>query len=74
LNPVTPIGPSQMSSPGVSSMSPYGDGAVVTKVSNPTAAKRRNQLVTPQMAYSSVNQPFSYAEGYHYLVNYVRQK
>ncbi|SAL97152.1 hypothetical protein [Absidia glauca] len=73
LNPVTPIDPSQMSSPGVSSMSPYGDGAVVTKVSNPTAAKRRNQLVTPQMAYSSVNQPFSYAEGYHYLVNYVRQ-
>ncbi|KAI8342282.1 hypothetical protein BC941DRAFT_465952 [Chlamydoabsidia padenii] len=72
------IGTSQISSPGATSMSPYGEGAVVTKVTNPTtpggtAVKRRNQLVTPQMAYSSVTQPFSYAEGYHYLVKYARQ-
>ncbi|CAO3596851.1 unnamed protein product [Absidia cylindrospora] len=73
------LGSSQMSASGISSMSAYGDGAVIAKVASPVTSstgatvKRRNQVVTPQMAYSSVNHPFSYAEGYHYLVNYVRQ-
>ncbi|ORZ19854.1 hypothetical protein BCR42DRAFT_348665 [Absidia repens] len=73
------LGSSQMSASGISTMSAYGDGAVVAKVASPVTSstgatvKRRNQVVTPQMAYSSVNHPFSYAEGYHYLVNYVRQ-
>ncbi|KAG0181858.1 Transcriptional regulator of nonfermentable carbon utilization [Apophysomyces sp. BC1021] len=74
------IGTSHISSSGVSSMSPYGDGAVVAKVASPVtsstgaAVKRRNQLITPEMAYASATKPFSYADGYHYLINYVRQK
>ncbi|ORX62851.1 hypothetical protein DM01DRAFT_1314495 [Hesseltinella vesiculosa] len=73
------IGSSQVSSSGMSTMSAYGDGAVVAKVASPITTssgpsiKRRNQLVTPQMIYASVNSPFSYADGYHYLINYVRQ-
>ncbi|KAI7862765.1 hypothetical protein BDF14DRAFT_1851349 [Spinellus fusiger] len=65
---------------GISSMLPYGEGAVVAKITSPmagasgTTVKRRNQIVTPEMAYASATKPFSYAEGYHYLINYVRQK
>ncbi|KAI8387970.1 uncharacterized protein BYT42DRAFT_642263 [Radiomyces spectabilis] len=74
------LGTSHMSSSGISTMSPYGDGAVVAKVASPVsstsgaAVKRRNQIVTPDMAYASAKKPFSYAEGYHYLINYVREK
>ncbi|KAI8081735.1 uncharacterized protein BX664DRAFT_268219 [Halteromyces radiatus] len=74
------IGSSQTSASGISTMSAYGDGAVVAKVASPVTSstgatvKRRNQIITPIMAYSSVKHPFSYAEGYHYLVNYARQK
>ncbi|KAI9267963.1 hypothetical protein BDA99DRAFT_352249 [Phascolomyces articulosus] len=67
---------------GMSSLLAYGDGAVVAKVANSPVSsspstpvvKRRNQIVTPEMAYSSAKKPFSYAEGYHYLITYVRQR
>ncbi|KAG2227105.1 hypothetical protein INT45_003835, partial [Circinella minor] len=67
---------------GMSSMLAYGDGAVVAKVANSPVSsspstpviKRRNQIITPEMAYSSAKKPFSYADGYHYLINYVRQR
>lgn len=56
----------------------YGQGAVLAKQASPIASprgvRRRNQLITPEMAYASVKKPFSYADGYHYLINYVRQK
>ncbi|CAO3626778.1 unnamed protein product [Cunninghamella blakesleeana] len=62
----------------MSSLSSYGEGAVVAKVASPNTAlaqvKRRNQLVTPEMVYSRATKPYSYADGYHYLINYVRQK
>ncbi|CDS10967.1 hypothetical protein LRAMOSA03231 [Lichtheimia ramosa] len=55
----------------------YGQGAVLAKQASPIASsrgiRRRNQLITPEMAYASVKKPFSYADGYHYLINYVRQ-
>ncbi|CAO3615417.1 unnamed protein product [Cunninghamella echinulata] len=62
----------------MSSLSSYGEGAVVANVESPNTAlaqvKRRNQLVTPEMVYSRATKPYSYADGYHYLINYVRQK
>ncbi|KAI8142453.1 hypothetical protein BJV82DRAFT_142861 [Fennellomyces sp. T-0311] len=67
---------------GMSSLLAYGDGAVVAKVTNspvtssssPAGVRRRNQIITPEMAYASAKKPFSYAEGYHYLITYVRQR
>lgn len=65
---------------GMSSLLSYGDGAVVAKADSPgtpsstNMVKRRHQNVTPESVYASANKPFSYAEGYHYLINYVRQK
>ncbi|KAI8065617.1 hypothetical protein BC940DRAFT_275913 [Gongronella butleri] len=62
----------------MSSLTAYGDGAVVAKVDSPNTVlaqvKRRNLLVTPDMVYNRQTKPFSYADGYHYLINYVRQK
>ncbi|KAI7882997.1 hypothetical protein K492DRAFT_144405 [Lichtheimia hyalospora FSU 10163] len=61
-----------------SALTQYGRGAVLAKQGSPIAApvgiRRRNQLITPEMAYASAKKPFSYADGYHYLINYVRQK
>lgn len=71
---------SQISASGISTLSAYGDGAVVAKVASPITAttgpavKRRNQIITPEMAYASATKPFSYAEGYHYLINYVKTR
>ncbi|EIE83376.1 hypothetical protein RO3G_08081 [Rhizopus delemar RA 99-880] len=71
---------SQISASGISSLSAYGDGAVVAKVASPITAnagpavKRRNQTITPEMAYASATKPFSYADGYHYLINYVKTR
>ncbi|KAL0090441.1 hypothetical protein J3Q64DRAFT_1656887 [Phycomyces blakesleeanus] len=76
--PSAVLNSSHISSSGISSMLPYGDGAVVAKIASPVTAgaavKRRNQIITPEMAYASATKPFSYAEGYHYLITYVRQK
>lgn len=74
------IGTSQITSSGISTLSAYGDGAVVAKVASPVTAsvgpavRRRNQIITPEMAYASATKPFSYAEGYHYLINYVKSR
>lgn len=71
---------SQISASGISSLSAYGDGAVVAKIASPTPAKsnitvkRRSQTITPEMAYASATKPFSYADGYHYLINYVKTR
>ncbi|KAL9536792.1 hypothetical protein MBANPS3_012362 [Mucor bainieri] len=74
------MGTSQMSSSGISTLSAYGDGAVVANVASPVTAstgpavRRRNQIITPEMAYASATKPFSYADGYHYLINYVKTR
>jgi hypothetical protein len=74
------IGTSEISASGVSSLSAYGDGAVVAKVASPVTAstgpavRRRNQIITPEMVYASATKPFSYADGYHYLINYVKSR
>lgn len=71
---------SQISASGISTLSAYGDGAVVANVASPVTAstgpsvKRRNQIITPEMAYASATKPFSYADGYHYLINYVKTR
>jgi hypothetical protein len=71
---------SQISASGVSTLSAYGDGAVVANVASPVTAstgpsiRRRNQIITPEMAYASATKPFSYADGYHYLINYVKTR
>ncbi|ORX61671.1 hypothetical protein DM01DRAFT_1332264 [Hesseltinella vesiculosa] len=62
----------------MSSLTSFGQGAVVARLDSPNTAlahvKRRNQLATPDMIYNRLTKPFSYADGYHYLINYVRQK
>jgi hypothetical protein len=75
------IGSAQPSTSGTSTMSAYGDGAIVAKIVSPVtpsttgpAVKRRNQIITPEMAYASATKPFSYADGYHYLINYVKTR
>jgi hypothetical protein len=74
------IGTSQVSASGISTLSAYGDGAVVAKVASPVTTtsgptvRRRNQIITPEMAYASATKPFSYADGYHYLINYVKTR
>ncbi len=74
------MGTSEISASGISTLSAYGDGAVVAKVASPVTAstgpsvKRRNQVITPQMVYACAIKPFSYAEGYHYLINYVKSR
>ncbi|KAI8974465.1 hypothetical protein BDB01DRAFT_806678 [Pilobolus umbonatus] len=74
------VGTSEVSASGISSISAYGDGAVVAKVASPVtpntgpSIKRRNQIITPEKAYASATKPFSYADGYHYLINYVKTR
>ncbi|KAI8884344.1 hypothetical protein K501DRAFT_294165 [Backusella circina FSU 941] len=74
------IGNAQPSVSGTSTMSAYGDGAIVAKIVSPVTpsagptVKRRNQIITPEMAYASATKPFSYADGYHYLINYVKTR
>jgi hypothetical protein len=74
------IGTSQVSASGISTLSAYGDGAVVAKVASPVTTtsgptvRRRNQIITPEMVYASATKPFSYADGYHYLINYVKTR
>ncbi|KAI7877347.1 hypothetical protein K492DRAFT_150727 [Lichtheimia hyalospora FSU 10163] len=74
---------SSPATPHAASLQAYGEGAVlakaespITSAATPTTAtgRRRTQLMTPEMAYASASKPFSYADGYHYLINYVRQK
>ncbi|KAL0082153.1 Zn(2)-C6 fungal-specific transcription factor [Phycomyces blakesleeanus] len=36
--------------------------------------KKRTTNVTPEMIYTNIQKPFSYADGYHYLISYVRQR
>ncbi|ORY93999.1 hypothetical protein BCR43DRAFT_461407 [Syncephalastrum racemosum] len=36
--------------------------------------KRKIQGNTPEAVYTSVRRPFNYAEGFHYLIQYVREK
>ncbi|KAI7898694.1 uncharacterized protein BX663DRAFT_523757, partial [Cokeromyces recurvatus] len=74
------MGTSQVSASGISSLSAYGEGAVVANVASPgnastcSVVRRRNQIITPEMAYASATKPFSYADGYHYLINYVKTR
>lgn len=74
------VGNSEISASGISTLSAYGDGAVVAKVTSPVtpttgpSIKRRNQIITPEKAYASATKPFSYADGYHYLINYVKTR
>ncbi|KAI9317242.1 hypothetical protein BX666DRAFT_164647 [Dichotomocladium elegans] len=49
-----------------SSASKLTTSAVVTK-------RRSTQLCTPAAAYARAQKPYSYAEGYHYLIRHVRQ-
>ncbi|KAI8967569.1 hypothetical protein BDF20DRAFT_927943 [Mycotypha africana] len=95
---------SQVTASGISTLSAYGEGAVVANVvaspinnnlnsvnntaatTNPTSStthttapviigrRSKNQIITPEMAYASATKPFSYADGYHYLINYVKTR
>ncbi|OZJ01862.1 hypothetical protein BZG36_05149 [Bifiguratus adelaidae] len=53
-----------------------GSGQPSTPGITATVLPRRktNSVSTPQAAYSSVQRPFNYAEGYHYLIRYVRDR
>ncbi|KAL7320380.1 Transcriptional regulator of nonfermentable carbon utilization [Mucor circinelloides] len=36
--------------------------------------QQQQQMQQQRMGYNNASKPFSYADGYHYLINYVRQK
>ncbi|ORX54988.1 hypothetical protein DM01DRAFT_1407043 [Hesseltinella vesiculosa] len=36
--------------------------------------RKHSSINTPEQVYNSVRKPFNYAEGFHYLIQYVRQK
>lgn len=42
--------------------------------STSTVGRRKGFGSTPEEAYISVRKPFNYAEGFHYLIQYVREK
>ncbi|CAG8665858.1 18379_t:CDS:2, partial [Acaulospora morrowiae] len=39
-----------------------------------TSGKKRSHLITPENVYANVKKPFSYIEGFHYLVNWVKSR
>lgn len=43
-------------------------------VSTPPISYRKSYPQRHSLNYASASKPFSYADGYHYLINYVRQK
>ncbi|CAG8446060.1 10389_t:CDS:2, partial [Acaulospora colombiana] len=38
------------------------------------SGKRKLHSITPENVYANVKKPFSYKEGFHYLVNWVRER
>lgn len=63
LAAVAPSSPSSISSPGKRSNS-------IT--SNSTTSRRKQN--TPESVYFHVKRPFNYAEGFHYLIEYVKER
>lgn len=47
--------------------------SMLTNTPGSTTSTRKQQRHTNN-GYANASKPFSYAEGYHYLINYVRQK
>jgi hypothetical protein len=43
-------------------------------LSTPPASYKKSYPQRHSLSYASASKPFSYADGYHYLINYVRQK
>ncbi|CAO3642715.1 unnamed protein product [Cunninghamella blakesleeana] len=52
------------------------DSVVSTTSTSTTSSSRRkgSNGNTPEQVYTSVKRPFNYAEGFHYLIQYVKQK
>lgn len=44
------------------------------KRNTPFTGRRKGYGNTPEEAYASVKKPFNYAEGFHYLIQYVRDR
>lgn len=42
--------------------------------SSTTSLQYRKRNKTPADVYNQVNQPFNYAQGFHYLIQYVRER
>lgn len=42
--------------------------------SSTTSLQYRKRNKTPADVYEQVNQPFNYAQGFHYLIQYVRER
>ncbi|KAF7723377.1 Transcriptional regulator of nonfermentable carbon utilization [Apophysomyces ossiformis] len=79
--PLTPVIPQTTTSAPVKKqtqqMSPLSSTSSTLKRSSTTsvnAGRRRGVANTPEEAYMSVRRPFNYAEGFHYLIQYVRAK
>lgn len=62
LAAVAPSSPSSMSSPGKRSNS----------ITSNSTSRRKQQ--TPESVYLHVKRPFNYAEGFHYLIEYVKER
>lgn len=74
--PVTPIPQNKPSpladSPTLITTAKRASNASTT--STATIGRRKGHGNTPEEAYTGVRKPFNYAEGFHYLIQYVREK
>lgn len=48
--------------------------SVSSSGSNHSARRKQANERTPEAVYNSVRKPFNYAEGFHYLIRYVKEK
>ncbi|CAG8520161.1 6353_t:CDS:10, partial [Ambispora gerdemannii] len=46
----------------------------VNNLKRDSSGKRKSGIYTPQNVYANVTKPFSYTEGFHYLVKWVRER
>ncbi|KAI9363705.1 hypothetical protein BD770DRAFT_314777 [Pilaira anomala] len=63
--------PLQMSAKRDSTSSASSSTSTMTKSTLSTSRRKGNNGNTPEAVYNSVRKPFNYAEGFHYLIQYV---
>lgn len=78
-SPVTPTLVKPVSSPhsesSITAMMPLNSPFNTTVKRNASLTGRRKGYGnTPEEAYTGVKKPFNYAEGFHYLIQYVRDR
>ncbi|KAJ8658627.1 hypothetical protein O0I10_005667 [Lichtheimia ornata] len=68
--------PMQKSSPSLAAVAPSSPSSISSpgKRSNSITSTSRRKQNTPESVYLHVKRPFNYAEGFHYLIEYVKER